>query len=313
MLRLNSKKYRGILYHFCKNWTELNSIVKKGIKIQNQETTWEDNRFEQDEQGRSSVVSFTRNPSGIIEQAVPEWRYAVILDGEKLDDTKGTFKPQHYLMIPGTKTLSFFVRGSGDAVMDAGFHNPNSHAVLSAQEYQKIKDWAYQKEKEGKATVQENVGNYREFRNLVVMFSIGTETNRLKGPLASNLVLMNWDEVPNFLIRILQRVANEEEERYFNYKLTPDGNIDISKALLGVLIPDVDYFSKSAETFRTKHPNLPMYIYRDRYVSPNAKDSDLGKYEGFNYGRKKGKTRYEEFKKMLQLNPEVKELYRIPG
>ena len=99
---------------------------------------------------------------------------------------------------------------------------------------------------------------------------------------------LNPKDLPPIIRKMLRNSGYESEERIFT-----EGLIDISKAMVGVLVPDVEYFTADGEDFRKKYSHLKMYIYRDPYTGRNTRQ-------------------YKEFQAHLEDDPSIKNLYRLP-
>lgn len=114
--------------------------------------------------------------------------------------------------------------------------------------------------------------------------------------------------LPKPLYRVAQRMMTESEERLYphkrkSYKTHDDylgedvkkyENVNIDDALLGVLIPDSQYFTTNRKHFEMRHRDVPIYLYRDNaYFNRNQLDLY--------------KLRYA-----LSQEPELMEKYKFP-
>lgn len=336
MLRLRSSRYVGYLYQFCSSWEALESIVKEGIKLDKHELDWvqdkrvysqmEEDRFWNGDIGKK-YASFTRNPSAIIQQATRNWRYAAIIDGSKLTSNEITH-PMNYNTSPGPKSIGIERSSNGlYSVWDANTGNVIRYVTLSGKEGKALITWAKRMDKENFASVEEqfgpdsylinlNLGEGSNSNPINTLYSVEEYADELRksAPKYWNeddieeaaeesyqearkegkLRLLNLRQLPGVVWKVLQLLMDESEERLYT-RNKEDEVVYLGKnAVVGVLIPDIEYFSEIADTFRRLY-HIPMYIYRDRYFSP-AEEST-----------------YQEFKKMLRLNPEIKSLYRFPG
>lgn len=319
MIRLLCGKNKGYLYHFRSSWKTIEKIIANGLKGTALDLTWEEGKqIGKTEDNLARFASLTRNPSAIIQFANPEWRYAVILDGNILSDTE-ILRPFFSHVDPGNLAINIKQVADGYEI-----ETENTHARyhLTQDEGDEVLDfifddrWEFYLNFEGDLTregltVTFNLGkdnNYEEDVTLLPRESYGP----MEGPgseEAEELYMEDFDDgrrrpltlkdFPGPLYQALMATGYESEERLYkkNPEYGPDDEdkyFNIKKALVGVLVPDVEYFSAEGERFRRKYPDLPMYIYRDWAVTPSNTEE------------------YKEFKEMLRLNPEVKQLYRYP-
>ena len=104
LLKLNAGSNKGILYQFCGNWNDLESMVNTGIRLSGyMELTWANMKsLERSERNTTKFASLTRSPGVIIESKSSQWRYAVILDGDTLTDHY-KLRPYSFYFRPGVR------------------------------------------------------------------------------------------------------------------------------------------------------------------------------------------------------------------
>lgn len=270
MLRIstNARKNASLLYHFTTSWRKLNNIVDTGrITPSIPERTRESGKRVKRTDDRASFVSTTRTPSTIY-NASSSWRYGVILDAAKLSD-KEFFRPYDYNL--SEHELGIYVENRGPYwtyFIDSDMSNKEHKMTESMMD--DFLDLFYDTEDDYRYQHEEDVGHYH------LSFTIGEEPGEI--PLK---------KIPPVLFNMMKVSGFESEDRIYS-----DEPVSIKNALVGVLVPDSEYFSEDAEEFRQSHPNFPMYIYRDPSLS--AKTAE-----------------YAEVKERL-IDEGLQKLYKLP-
>lgn len=270
-LKINCRKNASVLYHFTPSWSTLDQVVtfKKLFPSMAAEPHGQESKKFQDDP-KARFISTTRTPSTIY-NASTRWRYGLILDGGVLSDTK-TIRPYDYNMsnhklslfvstIDG-KTWSYFV-DSDESNVDRKLNKSELMQFLKFYNKAKVEDKRFK--------------CFEEDGTFQVTFTVG----KGKGEVPPK-------DLPPILQMMLRTSGYESEERIFS-----DEPVDISKALMGVLIPDTQYFTDEGEDFRKRHSNVKMYVYRDPYMSTSTPE-------------------YKKFKEAMQADPGLKQLYRLP-
>lgn len=346
LLKMNSSSNKGYLYQFCPNWEGLDSMVNSGELWLSKysELSWQKGKgIERNEETKTRFASLTRSPGVIIEAKSSKWRFAVILDSRFLT-SKYKIKPYSYFFRPGVRSYVLEEysgeNGGKPHYLLAKDGNVKTDGVeLSKQEGDEIVRWLGEAESAGYAKVKEEVpkqsslSDYSSLNDILDIYDLddlddmfgsdedpdlvvryyfdihlGTDESH---DTESNLKYLPVTSLPKPLYRVASRVLTESEERLYPHKRDKHweeeepwnpantkkklvyNDVDIKKAIVGVLIPDSAYFTSDRIEFEEEHPDLPIYIYRDPWMG-------VGTYPQL-------KLKHE-----LELNPEVKQLYRLP-
>ena len=299
LLKLNAG-HNQILYHFCRSWEDLYGVVKNGLNPgEYGEYTWERGKtIKRDEDAYSKFASLTRNPQHLLRTSDQGWRYGVILDARYLGKYK--LKPYAFYERPGRRNFALLSTDSGWIASPAFSEGYAGHWIsISDDDAFDLLDWCRKShvnvyevdedEMEDRLIDWELDDKYDPDECLAYMISFTLGDSSVAGSEGSDAHTLNVKDIPSIFYRISTARPNESEERY--YPTQKKDVMNIKKALLGVLIPDTEYFSEEREDFSSTFPDVDVYIYRD----PDADMWDT-----------------ERLKKMLRLNPEVKQLYRYP-
>lgn len=321
MIRLQSSRYTGYLYQFCGTWEDLEKIVTEGIRLKSAELDWiKDPRLAKEKfTEEKRYASLTRNPSAIIQQSNRGWRYAAIIDGDKLTSNEITH-PMNFNTSPGWKSFTITDMHDGTFEIDSDY---GGTTYVSSDEGGQLIDWLIDPDLEesinltqpDKDTLEVELilgkGDNRPADALFTLEEYEDEVRHENPNLDDTQVEkaaekrrqeefdngkrtpIDIHDLPGVAWRVLHLSMDEEEERL--YTRDKGSVVYLGKdAIVGVLVPDVEYFSSIADTFRRLY-HLPMYIYRDYKFNFQSSET------------------YQKFKKMMQLNPEIKSLYRFPG
>lgn len=247
MIRINTAKSPGLVFHFTRTLGSLDSIIENGLRYSSQKepSTQRSKRFK--EAPESYFISTTRSPAAIY-QAKGSWNYGLILDNRVLTDNQ--FESEYfYNLAPHPVTIVV------DQVGKDWFYFVSSDMTdikhrLTDKEADEFIDFFYDiTDRDGRFSGDEERGEYA---------------------LTFNLAEVDQKDLPGVIHRMLRVSGNEAEQRLHFPKAKERGAIDIRKAILGVLVPDTKYYSESAEKFREKYPNIKMYVYRDPDVPSSS-------------------------------------------
>ena len=83
-------------------------------------------------------------------------------------------------------------------------------------------------------------------------------------------------ELPITMQKILSKVGLgsdfESEERLLVTGAKPGDYLPATKkAIIGIIVPRSQYYSKEIDEFREKHPGIPIYVYAEKEESPDSK------------------------------------------
>lgn len=89
-------------------------------------------------------------------------------------------------------------------------------------------------------------------------------------------------ELPVTLQKILQKVSLtydfESEDRLLITGAKPGDYLPATKkAIIGIIVPRSQYYSKDVDEFRGKHPDIPIYVYAEKEESPDSKVNAIPK------------------------------------
>lgn len=319
MIRVNGAKGSGYLYYFVPDWDDLNKVVSsRQIKVSDySEKTWDvSKKLDKDSDHNARFISTTRNPYTLIDvdrsKGFARWNYAVILDKARLTDNN-LIKPIDFLMKPDRYTVYCFELNDGrcfGALTGEGAYTFSGVSKLSRNEFEELRTWgkdAYEADdflEDDPDTLDEILGGYRNAftevfsEKLNILFAInevkswfmftfglGTEEMARKDPGS----FVQPKDVPKVIRKFTPGVTVSEDRLYPKPK---EQFISIKNALVGILIPDIDYFeSEERIFFEKKYPDIPIYIYHEKASDYHSN---------------------EEVQRYLRLNPEVRNLYRLP-
>lgn len=308
LLKLNARTNKGYLYHFTDSWEHLEEIVDDGLDPTkgDPETTWENSKkivkYQEDDgeqQALANYVSLSRNPSSVYTLKDETWRYGVVIDSNRLSDNY-ILKPYYWAYRP-TKEGSIV-----DITMDFGiYRDKDNNYSLRYGHYLEKKVSLTKKEGEEiirwiKATpwvdaesyeLEEWDSPYIDDKQVVFSISLGgSEAERSR-----------IGKVPRVLDKFIRSATNMSEERLYPRKkdrLEDDegGYMQFipfltQDSIVGILIPDTEYFTSELLEFEIRHPDLKTWIYPDPLADEQSRKT---------------------VKEFLRVNPEVRQLYRLP-
>lgn len=322
-IKLQASTNKGYLYQFCATLKALEKILREGIEPSKYgEYTWEKSpKIQKDSNGMQTLVCFTRNPSSIIQLLEGGWRYAVIVDSDVLSEHY-LLRPYAYHFRPGMRTVEVWEDRVSDKWWGKKSGGGKSRKVeLTPEEVGELYDWADDLYQHQSAFLDVDDIDDDSPTHFVVSINLGDEESydQLSTLKKKEEYEDDWDyqranradrklhrigpgKVIHPMAKILAAAMSESEERLYpkNKPLTPGKNIDIKKALVGVLIPDTGWFSGEREILLRKYPNLDIYLYDDRrYRNKKAHKVFLP-------------TANKNVEEGLKEYPEDKQRYRLP-
>lgn len=325
-IRLQSSTNKGYLYQFCRNRYDLGKILREGIKPSDYtEYTWEkSSKIPKDAEGGHSFVSFTRNPSAIIESVHKKWRYAVIIDSSKLTDNH-TLRPYAFHFRPGTRTVKVY-ESKGEWWGKKTGGGIGRVVRLTADEVGEIIDWTEELGRQHKVDVSMNDDPAGIEFYITVNLGDKETTVRSESLLPDDeyadqaikdvhmslgrLYPISPDDVIHPIAKILAAAVSESEERLYLKTLPSqrDKNfrLKIKDAIVGVLIPDTEWFYWDREYFPKTYPGLKCYIYDDYRFRRKFRNSDDPELKNF------APLDDDIVTEGLRKHPEDKKLYMLP-
>lgn len=265
MLKLNVNAARtGVLYHFGPDMKTVESIIENGLrtskyaephmrkypedtsKIKNKTSK----RYATDP--TSAFVSLTRNPSIMPRegQAWGMWRYGVVFDADKLADI-AKMLPYQY----NTSNHQFDLTVTELDDDPGGFQYSTD-----TSDYKEV----HSKEGEEETPLDQFLDMFyslQEQKNIPLTFKEQRGSWTIHGELSKDY---NFFSLPRLLQKLLVSCNFEAEDRaYFPKSKTSEFVPATRKAIVGIIVPDSEYYSEAVTKVTEKYPDLPVYAYRD--------------------------------------------------
>lgn len=83
----------------------------------------------------------------------------------------------------------------------------------------------------------------------------------------------SFQKLPITMQKILSKLGMleyESEDRILLPNAKPGEYVPATKkAIIGIVVPRSQYSSKEVEAFKQKHPEIPVYVYADKYEESN--------------------------------------------
>lgn len=316
-VNLKSARNTGLVFHFEDNPKTIISIYKTGWEHTHPERVIKEmpkskaDRYQvKDKSGKPngttpSFFSTTQNPSAMLQYHSDSWRYGMILDNailsannystpfpyeftaDDVEDHDGmdfidySYNSKNDRWIAsggmlGNLTLSDSqIDSLGDLEgEEASFDNKFAIVRTGPQSYRLYYNF-------GDVAYTEKVKSYRKVKGKAETVYQDVTVNPSK-----------ISELPGVLFEILKSSGHQSEQRYYE---KPGKNLQIKKALKGLLIPDVEYFSKNVQDCAAKCsiPQENIYIYRDWKYSKSSRE-----YKDF---IARAETEYPDIKRKYSL------------
>lgn len=259
-VKLNSAK-SGVLYHYTDKLENITSILDNGLRTSTQA---ESHMIEMSKNPRiknkisklfaekpeSAFVSLSRTPLTMPIQGkdTGAWRYGVIFSAEKLSQLARIMPylynaSNHEFKITVTELeddpggFMYSTDTSGDKIVHSKGEDPTP--------LDKFLDVFYELADDPNCplTLKEYAGEWTISATLTPEYS--------------------FKDLPKLIQNMLTTVAFESEDRAYFPEFKPEQFVEDTKdAIIGVIVPDTEYYTKPIEAIRQKYP-YPMYAYRD--------------------------------------------------
>ena len=275
MLRLNCAR-SGVLYHFTHSMKTVTKIVENGLRTS---TVAEDHSREVSSNPRMkkrlskeyaenpemAFVSLARSPSVVVQAGYdydpedPAWVYAVIFNADRLSDIAKIIPYQYnssvrefelvvYELEDDPGGMTYATDASGDRVI----HSTGKEAEGDAP-IERFLDAFYEMDGDPKCPL--------ELKEEAGMWTIhGTFTDEYP-----------FRALPDAIQNMLVSVGYESEDRLLFPDARPKTIIEgTKKAIVGILVPDTQYWGPRVEEFREAFPEYPIYAYRDPKIGKSS-------------------------------------------
>lgn len=296
MIRLNAGSYKGKLFTFCSSMTKIRNMVTEGVMMSLQEPTmYGRKKYDRTGYGETEYVSFTHSPSTITQAGEPRWKYGLVVDGDKLNDT-WSLRPYFYNGNRGEKSVYFYQDDNGDCWVRSVI---GTYKKISENDFYELLELYLDKSRIKSKEIEcfyehdplcpdpkekvyvitfnnlDRILDEEEQKELEKKKKI-IEEKKEKGiepsdeDLAGMLEPTSLYKLPGIVYQMFTRSGYESEERLYPRKR--DGGfrdkLDMKRAIVGVIVPDVEYFNDEMEDFREDFPNLTMWVYRAKDFYP---------------------------------------------
>lgn len=293
MIRLISARNTGLVFHFEDSPKSIISIYRSGWEHTHPERVIEEmpkrkaQRYQtKGKDGRPtnttpSFLSVTQSPSSMIQFHSDSWRYGMILDNRILSDNN------YSTPYPYEFTLDNVEHHDGLDFIEYEYDSETNRWVMSGGLLRDITLSDSQIDRLGDIDENEWGGKLRIVRQGPVSYRLyynfsdkayteeATFYEKIENKyqkVKKNIIVQpsKISELPGILFELLKASGHQSEQRYYE---KPGQNLQIRKALKGLLIPDVEYFSQVVR-YCAKQCNIPefnIYIYRDWKYDKNSK------------------------------------------
>ena len=275
-LKLNSSK-GGVLYHFTGSMRDVDAIVTEGLRTSNTKEPHMQNIPDDDgiknrtskrlaDKEHSAYVSFARSPS-IITQLNFGWNFGVIFDAEKIS-ALGRVRPYHYST--SNHTFSLEVSRLDDGGI--GFKTDASRLIrIPAKKgsYEEDTPWyEFMDNLEELDAEMRRWSARNQGRRPPLSIELGTDSVEISGKLTPRY---DFSSLPAYFQKMLSAAGFESEDRLLVPEKSEEALLAATRnAVIGIIVPDWQYWSSDVESFRRKHPNIPVYAYRQNKRKPTS-------------------------------------------
>ena len=275
-LRLNASK-GGVLYHFTRTMEDVDLIVSNGLRTSRDMESHMQNIPDSSELRNktskrlagseySSYVSFARSPS-VITNIGRDWVYGVIFNAEKIS-ALGRVKPYHY------GTADHFFGLHIDKLDDGGIEfgtDVSAPIRIPAKQGSAEEDTPWYKFMDNLEELDDQMRRWssqHKGRIPPLTISIRGDQVDIDGSLNYHYYFAN---LPLYFQKMLSAAGFESEDRLLVPEKSKGALLSATKnAVVGIIVPDWQYWSTAVESFRRKHPDIPIYAYRRGNRKPSS-------------------------------------------
>ena len=278
MIRVNLDSARaGVLYHFTGSMNQVFSIMQNGLRTSSlkeahmrsvpRRGSKRRSARQYAENPESAFVSLARSPSIVYnlgkeyeEYSGSYWKYAVIFNADRLSDI-AKITPYHY----STSNREFSMTVAEDDKEEGGIvvqTDVSPERFFPASGDEPDGETPFEKFMDGYLELENYIERWEDAYQAECPVQIGSNQYgyEVYGELSPKFP---FSKLPRTIQNLLSACGFESEDR----ALFPDRSakefVDgTKKAIVGILVPDNEYWSDSVNKFRTMYPNMPVYAYR---------------------------------------------------